>query len=87
MFRKIPVQLWLKKKVKANLKFDLPEENDYFELALYGAQSFETLKQIRERIKFLLEQDNTPNQKRQVLGEINNIINDEILANGVAHLF
>lgn len=73
--------------MKANLKFNLPEDNDDFERALYGAQSFETLKQIKERIKFLLEQDNTPNQKRQVLGEINNIINDEILANGVAHLF
>lgn len=73
--------------MEAKLKFNLPDENEDFECAIYGSQTVQALKSIRAKVGHNLDKQGVPDQRRQIYAEINNLIIEELSANGVAHLF
>ena len=76
-----------KVKMEASLKFNLPEENNDFEASIYGSQLQQALKDIKIKIGYILDKQTIPDQRRQIYGEINNMILEELKVNGVTHLF
>ena len=73
--------------MKAKLEFNLPEENENFEMAMYSQQMHQTLANIKAKVKHNVDKEGVPNQRRQIYAEINNLIIEELIQNGVAHLF
>lgn len=74
--------------MKANLEFNIPDDNEVFECAMYSQQVLQALKNIRAKVSHNLEKEMLiPNQKRQIYAEINNMIIQELSDNGVTHLF
>lgn len=74
--------------MEANLKFNLPEDNEELETALYSEQLKQALSNIRAKVMHNMDKEgNTPNQRRQVYAEINNMILEELVSSGVAHIF
>lgn len=74
--------------MEANLKFNLPEDNEELETALYSEQLKQALSNIRAKVTHNMDKEgNTPNQRRQVYAEINNMILEELVSSGVAHIF
>jgi len=73
--------------MEGQLKFNLPENNNDFEAALYGSQTLQALKNIKAKVGHNLDKQEVPDQRRQIYAEINNMIIEELVANGVTHLF
>lgn len=73
--------------MKANLIFDLPDEKLELEVATNGAPLYSALNNLKQKIEFQLSRELVPNQKKQVLAEINNMLIDELKANNINHLF
>ena len=77
----------LVKTMKATLDFNLPEEEKEHLIHLKGPALLQALIILRRRIFFTLDRDKLPSERVKAYREINEILNNEIVSNGLQEFF